>query len=401
MLVSLCGMVGASIGITMGITGVFYLPVASTLGVGRGAVSFTTTIISLSGSISALFIPRLLAKTSLRKIILISVLCMAGGALAMAFCQNLVLMYVLSVIRGIGCGFTSFVTATIVLNQWFYTHHGTVTALTMAFSGVPGVLFSNLFSHVIETYGWQAGYVTVAAAVTVFCLPGLLFHISENPAQIGEKPLGWQEIEKRKAVESAGARTETGFSYLSPTFLLCTLFMIFEYTVSGFSQHFPGYASSIGKSAALGATMLSCVMAANIISKMIFGPLSDKIGNLKSSYILTAAAVTGIMTALFSRNNFLLCLGSGLYAFSFPVSAIAATLAAVDLFGEENYGRTYPLMNMIAGIFNALACSFYGLLYDVTGTYVSGLVLAAVLDVLSVVTLTLAYAFRKKQNAGN
>lgn len=396
-LIAMCGLVGASIGITIDITGVFYLPVAQTLHVGRGAVSFTTTVMALAGSAASMFVPKILNKIRLRKMVAIAALLMCGGALAMAFCRNLVLMYVISILRGIGCGLTNFVTATIVLNQWFYTHHGTVTAIALSFSGVPGVIFSNLVSHIIENSGWQAGYIAVMALVALFCLPSLIFRISEKPEEVGEKALGWEKEEQdEKALQDSGLGMQDSFSYLSPTFLFCLLFMVFLYISTGFTQHFPGYAVSIGKSAALGASMLSSVMAANILSKMLFGPLSDKIGNLKASYVLAASSVAGVALVLCCRSNVLLCLGSGLYAFSFPVSAIAATLAATDLFGKENYGRTYPVMNMIAGIFNALASSFYGLQYDMTGTYSSGLVLAAVLTILGVVSLSVAYAFHRQ-----
>lgn len=73
---------------------------------------------------------------------------------------------------------------------------------------------------------------------------------------------------------------------LTLPFIAIISFGILTSFVSSMPQHFPGYAGTIGLSTTVGASLLSMGMIGNIISKLVIGAFSDKIGSIKATFVL-------------------------------------------------------------------------------------------------------------------
>ena len=72
-IIAMCGIVGASVGINISTAGVFYNPMAEVLGVGKGAISMTTTIMSVLMAFTSMLIPTLLKHVKVRVLLCVSV----------------------------------------------------------------------------------------------------------------------------------------------------------------------------------------------------------------------------------------------------------------------------------------------------------------------------------------
>lgn len=393
-LAAMCGMAGASVGVCMNTAGVFYTAIAEALHCGRGAVSLMSTITLLTAAFVSLYIEKIVKKLGLKKTVVLASLIVTGGTAGLSASQNLFMLYLWSFIRGIGCGMAQFVLVTLVLNRWFYAGIGLCTGIAMAFSGVPGVFLSNLFASITSARGWRMGILSSALAAFILCLPALLLPLSLYPEDLGEKPYGWEAYQKAKADRETPERSSS-FHYGNKTFVLVLTGAVLIYFTVALSQHMPSYAETLGKDASVGAMMLSAVMAMNILSKLLFGALADRIGTLKTMLGMSAAAVLGLAGLILALNNGMLILSAGLFAWSFPVSAIGVSLACAELFGRENYGHTYPLINMIAGAVNAAAASLTGFVYDISGSYVPDFVISIVFLIGTCVCFILAYRSEK------
>ena len=398
-LIAMCGLAAASVGVSVNTAGVFYAPIAESLQAGRGSVALMITIMSLTGAVVGIFIPKILKESTLKLIILTATILLAGATWLISFSSTLFMIYVLSFLRGIGDGMIGFVLVTMIVNYWFYARRGLFTSIVMAFSGVPGVVLSPVFSNVINTSGWRTGMVWVAAATLVCCLPAIVLPISIRPETKGLKPYGYEEFEKERekgrtiVIEEASAR----FNYLNPKFLLAMVFTTLCCIVTAVPQHLPGYAVSIGKPTAVGAAMLSAAMAFNIISKLIFGVLNDRIGSYKTVFCMAGLNVLGILLLLFVSADWALYAGSALFAFTFSISAVGVAMVSGYLFGMENYGSAYPILSFVGGAANALGGALVGSLYDITGTYTVNFWLSLVLQAILVLSLAAAVVLRKKE----
>lgn len=398
-LIAMCGLAASSVGVMVNAAGVFYAPIAESLGTGRGNIAMMITICSIVASMVAMVVPKLIRETNLKLIIIIATVLMAGSTLLYSLCNSLWQLYLLSIIRGFGGGLINFVLITMILNQWFFAKHGVITSIAMAFSGVPGVVLSPIYTSIINSSGWRTAYVAVAASIVLFNLPAILLKFSLRPQTSGLQPYGYEEFQKLREEGNVlhDDRSSAGFSFANPKFILAMIVTIMISIVAAVPQHFPGYATSIGHTAEVGALMLSVSMAFNILSKLGLGVLSDKVGVYKSVMIMVCVNIVGILFLLFINTEFTLYAGAGMFAFAFAVGAVGCAMITGHLFGMEYYSTVYPVLSFVGGIANALAATLVGSLYDVTGTYRVNFWLALGCQIILLIAFNLACLIRKKE----
>ena len=398
-LIAMCGLAAASIGVTVNTAGVFYAPVAEDLGVGRGSVALAITILSIIASVIGMVIPKIIRENNLKILIIIAAVMMVGSTLGYTICNAMWQLYAFSVIRGIGTGIISFVTITMILNYWFLAKHGLITSVCMAFSGVPGVVLSPLFSSVIASSGWRQGFVWVAIATLVCILPAILFPLSIHPETSKIQPYGYEEFEKAKEEGKVLSLSGTNavFNFANPKFILAVFVTIASSIVSAVPQHFPGYATSIGFAAEAGALMLSVSLAFNLISKLAAGVMTDRLGAYKTVLRMSCVNIAAILLLLFFRQSWALYAGAGMFATTFAVGAVGIAMIAGYLFGMDHYPTVYPILSFVGGASNAAAATLVGMLYDATGSYTVNFWMALGCQIILIAALTAACSIRKRE----
>ena len=397
-IIAMCGIVGASIGINISATGVFYTPMAKALNAGKGAVSLGSTILSTVMAITCLSVTRLMKKIRVRTLLWISALLLIGGTVMCAVSENLCQLYLWNAVKGLGAGLSGFVVATVVINNWVYVKRGSILSIVMSFSGVGGLLFATPFSMIIESYGYQAAYFAMAMFIFVFYIPALFFPLAEKPEQIGQKPYGYEEYlayrknqrkqEPEKGISSGEVKGEK--------FALMILFTSLVCIIAAMVMHLSGYAEVIGLGSSVGALMISAVNLANVFAKIMYGTLSDKAGTLKASLFVGGLSLFGLAGFLFLKSPVGLLLSSILYGFTMPNSAVALSLATSDLFGSENYTRVYPVINFVGSLTNSFGMTIYGVMYDITESYRFLFMITLIMQVIALELITFLYKRKEK-----
>lgn len=397
-IIAMCGVVGASVGINISAAGVFYNPISNALGVGKGAVSLTTTILSMLMALTCLAVPKILKKVKLKKVLWISVSLLVIGNVLCAFSNSLIELYIWNAMKGIGAGLTGFVLATTLINNWVYVNHGLITSIVMSFSGVAGVLFATPLSMVISKFGYQLAFFVMAAFIFVFYMPALFLPISIKPEEIGEKPYGYELYEEhlktRKATElKTGAEMESSVD--GSQFGILLVFTTLVCVIAAMFMHLSGYAEVLGLGSGLGAMLISTVNLANVCAKLVYGTLTDRIGTMKSSLIMGACSIIGLTGLLLFKQPALLVASSFLYGCTMPNSAVALSLSTKDIFGIDNYGRVYPIVNFVGSLTNSIGITAYGFLYDITQSYKVLFVFTLAMQAVAMITFILLYKRHK------
>lgn len=398
-IIAMCGIVGASIGINISATGVFYTPMAKALNVGKGAVSLGSTILSTVMAITCLSVTRLMKKIRVRTLLWISALLLIGGTVMCAVSENLWQLYLWNAVKGLGAGLSGFVVATVVINNWVYVKRGLIMSIVMSFSGVGGLLFATPFSMIIESYGYQAAYVAMAVFIFVFYIPALFFPLAEKPEQIGQKPYGYEEYltyRKNQQKQEPEKGVSTG-EVKGEKFALMILFTSLVCIIAAMVMHLSGYAEVIGLGSSVGALMISAVNLANVFAKIMYGTLSDKAGTLKASLFVGGLSLFGLAGFLFLKSPVGLLLSSILYGFTMPNSAVALSLATSDLFGSENYTKIYPVVNFAGSLTNSFGMTIYGVMYDITESYRFLFMVTLIMQVIALELITFLY--KRKETA--
>lgn len=391
-LLTMCGFSCCAYGIAINSAGVFFTPIAEEFSIGKGAVSMTLTISSLTTALSGLILPKLLSQKAMKPIFLTAAVSMILSTIGMGLSTNIYMLYIMNALRGFGAGLISFVTISIFINNWFYAKHGLVTSITMGFSGISGAILSPLFTALISQIGWRSTYYVAALLIALFCLPSLLLPLSLNPKNEGMQAFGKEE---NQALNGSVGKEDPAPAGTSAFVLLCIVAVSCNMII-GLVQHLPSYALSIQLSAGAGALMLSLALIGNIGSKLVAGFLADSIGTRNSLLIISGLHVLSVILLFMSGSPIFLYLGALLMGCGYGMGAVGTTLMTKSLFGIEGFVHVYPIVSFIGTVAYAAATTVIGYLYDMTSSYMLSLQISLVLSILVVICIVTAYSTKNR-----
>jgi MFS family permease len=157
----------------------------------------------------------------------------------------------------------------------------------------------------------------------------------------------------------AGAYLLTGFSILIPFTFLST------------------YATQdLGFSYEAGAGLLTVIGVGAIVSKVVFGPASDRTGRLKVM-MLCALLISGGSLGMVFADGIWMFVTSAVFSLGYGVVWAMYAAAASDYFLQESSGTTVGFWTMFLGIGSILSPIVAGWIADATGNLAWSFALAA------------------------
>lgn len=385
-LVSCCLMAASSIGVYTNSVGVFYTTVSADLGVGRGAFALHATLCALVTGFLSPLSARLMKKIRFRVLIIAGSTLAAAATALMSLAGSVGLFYALGILRGIGLTFFYIMPVTTLINNWFRKRHGMAVGIALSFSGLAGAAFSPLFSALISSAGWQASFLWMAGIGFALTVPAMLF-VSFRPENAGLVPYG--------ADEKAGRTTEPNDAphkkqmIFSPAMAVLCGMTLMHTSVTAIAQHFPGMGEWMGYESSVGAVMVSAGMIGNIVSKLIIGTLSDRIGPFRAGMcmiLVNALSLTGLLL-LGGFASWIIIGICFFYGSVYAFGAVGIPLLTRTLFGTENYASSYAVVSIFTCVGSALALTVVGLVYDLTGGYTAALAGALGIDLVNLMIL--------------
>lgn len=410
--IALSSMICGGPGLLINSAGVYFNPIAEELGIGRGTVSFAQTLANIGFALGSLLAARILKPQNFRRLIAVALVVYACATASLALAGSLPALYAINCVRGLSAGLVGMVMITTTLNNWFYGSAGFVTSIVMGSCGIMAALFSPLLTRAIAAFGWRNAYVVNACLIVLLFLPALLLRITYTPEEIGLRALGSPaedispaEAENPAQIGGKGPSEGMGGGGFSPArpaaagyaagsidrgvFALSIFIALLSATVMSYPSHFPGVASTRGLGTAVGAAMISVTMAMNTLGKLVFGILTDRIGNRKSMMIWFGAVIAGALLMIASRSAVLLYISAGAIGLGYTFTSLSNIILCKDLFGVKNYNRVYPKMSLASTLANATFTSLVGFIYDATKSYAPAfLLLACVLAFTTFLALT-------------
>ncbi|MDO4467367.1 MAG: MFS transporter [Bacillota bacterium] len=372
-----CGISASSIGTVVNTAGVFYEPICQDLGVLRGSVAMHTTLACLATAIVCLFAPSLLKRYNFKMLIFVGALLTAGSTILMAFSRSILVFNILGTIKGIGAGMYHMLLMSKILNNWFSKSRGLATSIAFSFSGVAGAILSPILNTIIQHAGWEQAYIVLGILSFLFVLPALLIPFSLDPRKDGYLPYGYEQEEQNMTKE------EVSFNPWSKAFILFILIGTLTTFVSGFTSHLPGYASSLGISATIGALLISGGMIGNIGSKILLGILSDLFGVFKSIYLMIGINILSLVLLLFIPVDFVMICTSVLFGSIYGISAVGLPLLTKEFFGEQAYVKAFSYVSFAMNVGGAVALSIIGYVFDWLQSYPIIIVLLIVVQIFN------------------
>ena len=363
MLIGCCLLQGGSLGIVHNCRGIFYAPVIEDLGFGMGAFTFYVLFFGVCSCIVLPFVGTLFRRIDSRILLGGASLVFSGTVFAMGFFRTLPAFYIAGALQGFAGAFLMFYPAPYILGNWFHKKRGLAVGLAAAFSGIVGGLGNPLGNAIIRTFGWRAGFFSFGAISLLMMLPVSVFLLRCSPEDVACRPYGAEDDEALTGescpldgVPASRAKRESAF------WLLILAGLLASFTCS-YCSHLSPIGIYFGYGSAVGALMVSCSMAGNVVGKLLLGHLYDRFGLRVSLAAGTAVTAAGYLLLLINSLTARIA-GAALYGFSMATSTVMIAIAIRDIYGSRDCGELLSYSSMVSALGTSVNAVIIGYMVD-------------------------------------
>ncbi len=356
---------GGSFGFINNTSGLFYNPVCAELGFSMGAFTLHKTILGVASVVALMFVSSLLERYGARAVLSLAAAVLGISTVLMGFASQLWQFYALGALQGLSSAFLMYATAPIILTNWFHERTGTVIGLASASSGLIGALANQLGSAVIQAGSWRDGYFFCGVGLLAIALPATLFILKLRPSDCGLEPYG---MKRGESAETARGGMTLEQARRCPSFYMMIASGLLMSFASGLVFHFVPYGTSLGFPAASAALIGTIAMLGNSGTKLLLGPVGDRLGPKKTGIVSSIIPLVGFLMML-TGLSVVTHVGALLTAFTMAVNTVVFPTVCRALFGVRDYARIYPFVSTGVSLMASASITIFGVLYDLSGGY--------------------------------
>src|SRR5687767_5703793 len=268
-------------------------------GVARADASLPYTLTMIGFGVGGILMGRLADRFGVMVPVLVGAVGLGLGFVGAGLAPSLFLFCIL---QGLFIGLlgtsASFAPLVADTSQWFDRRRGIALAICMSGNYVAGAVWPPILQYFIDTAGWRQAYVGMGIFCVVAMLPLALVLRRRPPVQA---PV---------ALPTGSARPATdrpmGMKPATVQVLLCVAGVSCCVAMSMPQVHIVAYCGDLGFGAARGAEMLSLMLGLGVVSRLVSGWISDRIGGLRT--LLLGSILQGVALLLFLPFNGLVSL---------------------------------------------------------------------------------------------
>ena len=401
-LVASAAIYAASVGIIVSCAPILYRAVAEDLNVGVSEISLYTSLMYLTITILLPFAGKILNKFDIRYVLTIAGIINALAFGLMGTYNSVFPYYISGIALGIGSTFLIYGSIPLIMNNWFKAKVGTSLGIAMAFMGIGGAIFAQVTGVLIESIGWRSTYIVLGVIVAILILPFSIFVIRSKPEQLNMTAYGADEVDDN--APNVQKKPETGVlkgaAMKSPAFYLVMLFTGLFGLASTVSFHVPNFVQSIGFTATMAATGVTCVTIGQTVGKFLLGAINDKFGIKAALFVGIGGGMIGVVTLLIS-DSFgigMLYAGALLFGIGFSGSTLLPPVVIREVFGGRDYASIYTTIISASTLGVAVGTTLFSYLYDSTGSYYIVFIIVIVLFIITISSSLFSLNWKKKLN---
>ena len=385
--------------IAINCTGLFVKPISESLNVSRSQVSLIPTIMTLAFAILSPLVGKLIHKYGIKVVMMAGTLLVSFGMIGYSFSTNIYLIYLLSIIMGIGLSFCTLIPINILINNWFIEKKGLITGIVFAGSGVGGFVFTQVITYILNNSTWDKAYLILGISSLILTLPLILILVKGSPDDVGQKPFGDKEGVKSTTDNQGFMLSDIkGTSTFKTVAISCFLINLIS---MGVIAHFPSHLSDIGYDTSFIASVNSIYLLVVIGAKILLGGVFDKFGGKVGFLSVTLSFALGLITMMFAANQFVALSFGVFFAIAGSAGTVAIAFLVGDVFGKKDYAAIFGLLTLIGTLGGALGSPISGIIYDMFGSYNGAWILYILLAISTYIFVCKSYKTIKsaKQNA--
>jgi predicted MFS family arabinose efflux permease len=257
----------------------------------------------------------------------------------------------------IGVGTTA-VTVTRPVNAWFDKHRGLALGFAACGTALATVVVPPPLELIIATYGWRAGFLTLAGFTAFVGLPAVYFLVHNEPPE-------------QDAASQARSKTND-WSFLRHTefWLMAAAMMAMGAAGAGFISQMSPMVQAEGLNTHVAALALSAFAVGQLSGRLIGGWCLDRFDPRNIAILLNLVPALGFVLLL-GTDGALIAVLAAAYLIGFQQGAELDIFAyfIARRYGILNYGTVYGALIGLGWIGNAAGIIGVGQLHDVYGSY--------------------------------
>ncbi|WP_144640939.1 MFS transporter [Bordetella genomosp. 13] len=385
------GLAGGYTALFAGTTGVFLLPIAQSLGVGRGTAASCMALASLGLAVSSPVAGRLMDRYGYQRVIGVSIICFVIGLLLLAAgpLTTTALGAKVFLLGLLGVA-TSPVGYLPILAYAFERRVGLAFGIASIGAGIGAALAPLFTGWMIRHYDWQTAYLLLAAVAAVI---GFLAHTMlrriPTQAQAAKATAG-------AAPALTGDAPRTAFT--NPRFWLIGLCVALIAAVGlGSIVHVPALLSDNGVSPEMAAAGAAFSAIGLTMGRFLVGLLLDYIPARVLAavvFLLGGCGVALLGTATHETPYMQLALGAMLTGMLIGAEGDLVPFFVKRYFGLKNFGAIYGVLISLFCLGTMFGPAVYGLAFDRFRSYDLVMVTAGIVCAVCAVGILLIGAYR-------
>lgn len=330
----------------------------------RGDASLAYTLTMIGFGLGGILMGRLADRFGVMVVVMLGAVGLGLGYIAAGLAPGPVLF---GLAQGVLVGLlgTSATFAPLVADtsRWFDRRRGIALAICMSGNYTAGAFWPPVMQFFIDQVGWRQTYIGMGVLCIVTMVPLALVLRPRPPVQ----------PEPAAAVQAGAAPAAAARPLgLSPNVLLgllCLAGVACCVAMSMPQVHIVAYCGDLGFGAARGAEMLSLMLGLGVVSRLVSGWISDRIGGLRT--LLLGSLLQGVALLLFLPSDALVSLYvvSGLFGLFQGGIVPAYALIVREYFPPQEAGARVGTVLMATLVGMALGGWMSGAVFDLTGSY--------------------------------
>lgn len=356
------------------------LPIQTELGASRWLVSFAYTINMVSFGIGGILMGRLFDRYGAMVPIMLGAVLIAIGYAGTGLASNVYLVWLFyGVFAGIG-GAATFAPLIADTALTFRRNRGLAVAICACGNYFAGVAWPPALQHFFDIFGWRATFVGAAVVSIVAILPlavCLRARLSVTAAQaFGQGPATDRPF---------GLSPRAAMAALCVAGIGCCVAMAMP------QVHLVAYCGQLGFTAQQGAQAVSILFMFGIVSRLVSGAISDRIGGLRTLLLGGTLQAAALLLFLSSSNLDSVYFFSGFFGLVQGGIVPAYAMIVREHFDSAKAGQITATVMMATLVGMALGGFMPGLIFDYTGSYTAAFLHGFGWNIANVVLIALLW----------
>ncbi len=246
------------------------------------------------------------------------------------------------------------------ISHWFRRRLGFAVAAAASGNYLAGAIWPNILQGFLQDDGWRAVYFGVGLFVISTMVPlALLLRRRLPQALSGDQP----------DIPTAHSRNVIDLSPRTLQIMLVIAGISCCVAMSMPQVHIVAYCADLGFGVARGAEMLSLMLAAGVVSRLLSGFLADYIGGVRT--LLIGSVLQGLALLLYMPFDGLASLYIVSMIFGLSQGGIVPSYAIIvrEYLPAKEAGERVGLVIMATIVGMAFGGWLSGWIYDITGSY--------------------------------